>query len=599
VAVRFDNSIIARVQQANDIVDVIGEHLSLAKKGKEMVGICPFHADHRPSLYVNPDKQIFKCFACGAGGDVLKFVQLRENLSFSQAIERLAQRGGIKLATLRPAAGSKSGDEEADPKNLAKVNAWALKFWQDNLWDEQKGQAARNYIAQRQISVEMARKWGLGLACDNWDGLLNAATTTKILTKLLEQAGLIVPREGGSFYDKFRNRLMFPIWDVTERIIAFGGRTLGDDPAKYMNSPATALFDKSNSLYGVNFARHNIAASGTAVVVEGYTDCMMAHQFGCENVVATLGTSLTAGHARLLHRYANKIVLIFDSDVAGAEAANRALEVFLAERIDIRLASVPEGKDPCDFLLTAGKEGFEGVIKNGVDVMEYKWQRLLESFKGVDTLTQKKAAAEEFLKTAAAALAAGRMDTITKGLIISRLANIMGLGNREIEAELNKRAGRIKSGGGYVVANQKVVSVEQAEGFFEAAQREVLEVLLNEPKLFELVQPKIKAEMFDSTKLKPIAAVLFEILANDENLALSRLLGRFESVESGQLIVELADAGQRKGNFELRLRDALKAFEEHKQHIERQDAQKIGDETQALKQYYAKLPKVNVRNPGM
>ena len=218
----------------------------------------------------------------------------------------------------------------------------------------------------------MAKKWGLGLACDSWDSLLNAASKAKIPTRLLEQAGLIVPKEGGTFYDKFRNRLMFPIWDVTDRVIAFGGRTLGNDPAKYMNSPATALFDKSNSLYGLNFARHSIVSSGMAVVVEGYTDCMMPHQFGCENVVATLGTSLTAGHARLLRRYANKIVLIFDSDVAGTEAANRALEIFLAERIDIRIASVPQGKDPCDFVLAAGKEGFEEVISNAVDVMEYK-----------------------------------------------------------------------------------------------------------------------------------------------------------------------------------------------------------------------------------
>jgi DNA primase len=599
VAIRFDNSVIARVQQANDIVEVIGEHLSLKKTGKEMVGICPFHADHRPSMYVNPAKQIFKCFACGAGGDVLKFVQLRENLNFSQAIERLAQRGGIRLEPLRFAQSKTSQGDDADPKSLAKVNEWAMRVWQANLWNEQKGTAARSYIARRKISVEMAKKWGLGLACDSWDGLLNAASSAKITTKLLEQAGMIVPREGGTFYDKFRNRLMFPIWDVTGRVIAFGGRTLGDDPAKYMNSPATALFDKSNSLYGLNFARHSIVSSGMAVVVEGYTDCMMPHQFGCENVVATLGTSLTAGHARLLRRYANKIVLIFDSDVAGTEAANRALEIFLAERIDIRIASVPEGKDPCDFVLAAGREGFEGVINSAVEVMEYKWQRLLAGFDGADTIAQRKAAADEFMKTAATALAAGQMDAITKGLIISRLANIVGLSSKEIEAELRKRAGRLSSGPSYAVPNQKVVSAtETTGGFFEGAQREMIEVLLSKPELFELVQPKIKAEKFDSPKFKPIASVLFEMLGKEE-FSLSGLLRYFESVEDGQLIVELADCGERKGNFEVRLSDAVKAFEEHYSQIERQQTQKIGDETEALRQYYAKLPKVNVRNAGI
>jgi DNA primase len=256
----------------------------------------------------------------------------------------------------------------------------------------------------------MAKKWGLGFASDSWQELVNTAKSSNANLKVLEQAGLAIKREGGELYDKFRNRLMFPIWDVTGRVIAFGGRTLGNDPAKYMNSPATAVFDKSNNLYGLNFARHSISSSGTAVVVEGYTDCMMSHQFGCENVVATLGTSLTSGHAKLLRRYAKKIVLVFDSDVAGLAAANRALEIFLAEGIDIRFASVPEGKDPCDFLLIKGKEAFESVINNAVDVMEYKWRRLAENLKGADTLSAQTAAAEEFLKTAAMGLSTGKIN---------------------------------------------------------------------------------------------------------------------------------------------------------------------------------------------
>lgn len=273
MAGRFDTTLVSRVQQANDIVDVIGEHLALVKQGKEYKGLCPFHTDHRPSMFVSPAKQIFKCFACGAGGDVIKFVQLREGLGFGQALERLAQRAGIKIEPMR-VVHAVSGAEEADPKAIARANDWALRHWQANLWDEQKGDAARNYIAQRQISVEMARKWGLGLALESWDDIYRAATAQRGSIKVLEQAGLVVRREGGEFYDKFRNRLMFTIWDVTGRVIAFGGRTLGDDGAKYMNSPATVLFDKSNSLYGLNFSRHSIVASGTAVVVEGYTDCI-------------------------------------------------------------------------------------------------------------------------------------------------------------------------------------------------------------------------------------------------------------------------------------------------------------------------------------
>jgi DNA primase len=281
-------------------------------------------------MNVNGAKQIFKCFACGAGGDVFKFVQMRENLTFPQAIERLAERVGIKIRKLKT-QDSKSKPDEVDPNRLAKVNAWAAKHFQDNLYHEQKGKSVRDYIAERQITPESAKKWQLGLAADSQDDLIQAAKAKGAPTKLLEQAGLVTaqnqsgPEPGRR--DKFVNRLMFAITDVTGRVIGFGGRTLDETGAKYINSPTTALFDKSNTLYGLEHARHQIVSTGIAVVVEGYTDCIIAHQLGCTNVVAALGTSFTPGQARILRRYAKKVVLVFDSDTAGIEAANRALEV--------------------------------------------------------------------------------------------------------------------------------------------------------------------------------------------------------------------------------------------------------------------------------
>jgi len=392
----FDNSMVLQVQQANDIIDVIGEHVSLKKKGREMVGLCPFHDDHRPSMNVNPVKQIFKCFSCGAGGDVFKFIQMRENLTFPQAIERLAERAGIKLEkrqmprrTRHEAETTENGQiEDVDPNRLAKANAWAAKYFHQNLKDDKMGKYARDYLAERQIKQVSIEKWQLGLAIDSPDGLLNEAKAKKASLKLLAQAGLIL----GQNQDKFVNRLMFTITDVTGRVIGFGGRTLDNNGAKYINSPTTVLFDKSNSLYGLEQARHEIVSTGTAVVVEGYTDCIMAHQCGCCNVVAALGTSFTSGHGRLLRRYARKVILIFDSDVAGIEAANRALDVCLEQRIDIKLASVPEGKDPCDFLLAAGKKGFERLIDEAVDIFQFKWDRLREKFATDDTLAGRKAA---------------------------------------------------------------------------------------------------------------------------------------------------------------------------------------------------------------
>jgi len=557
----FDNSLVLEVQQASDIVDVIGEHVSLKRKGREMVGLCPFHDDHKPSMNVNPAKQIFKCFACGAGGGVFTFVQMRENLTFPQAIERLAERANIQIQKkeVRRQNTEDRGEpvEEVDPNRLAKANAWAAKIFQNNLNNSENGQFARDYLANRQINAESIEKWRIGLADNDQQGLINAAKAQNASLKLLEQAGLTV----GQFQDKFNNRLMFTITDVTGRVIAFGGRTLDEDGAKYINSPTTVLFDKSNSLYGLEQARHEIVSTGTAVVVEGYTDVIMAHQFGCGNVVATLGTSLTSGHGRLLRRYAKKVVLIFDSDVAGVEAANRALDVCLAQRIDIKLASVPEGKDPCDFLLAAGKEGFERLIDEAVDVFRFKWDRLQEKFDGDDTLAGRRAAVDEYLQTIATGMQAGNIPVLDVGLRVNQISRIIGLDGRQINIELNRRVRRAERTASYDRPEPAAAKVDYGQGLLAAAQREVLEVLLNEPERFEAVRGKITAESFDVPILGRVAAILFDVLAENGEATLSTMLARTESVELGNCVMDLAAAGEQKGNFGARLAGALGTME--------------------------------------
>ena len=594
----FDQTIVNQIQQANDIVDVIAEHISLAKKGREMVGLCPFHDDHRPSLYVNCLKQIFKCFACGAGGDVFKFVQMRENLSFPQAIERLAERAGIKVKPIKTArADAKPGADQIDPNRLAKVNAWAARYFEKNLAHKQKGKNARDYLAQRQITSESIKKWHLGLALAQND-LLKTAKTDNVPTRLLEQAGLVLSRLDSGFGDKFVNRLMFPITDVTGRVIGFGGRTLDGADAKYINSPATALFDKSSSLYGLEQARHQIVATGQAVVVEGYTDCIMAHIKGCTNVLATLGTSFTPGHGRILRRYAKKVVLVFDGDIAGTEAANRALEVCLAQRIDIKLAAIPQAKDPCDFLLSSGKKAFEQLVDDAVDVFQFKWDRLIENFGGDETLAGKKAAIEEFLQTVATAVQAGNLPPIDRGLIVNRLSKIIGLGNKQINAELAKRAARAERAATYHLENRKVATADLGSGLFAAAQREILEVLLNEPKLFENVKQKITPELFDVPVLSRIAAVLFETLCSEPKASLADILARTESTQAAALIVQLTESGEKKGNFETRLAGALAAVQRHLMQT-KTDIKEIKDETKFLRHRAKNTEKQNPHRLGM
>jgi DNA primase len=566
----FDTSLISRIQQANDIVDVIGEHLSLKRKGREMVGLCPFHEDHRPSFNVNPSKQIFKCFACGAGGDVVKFIQMRENLSFPQALHRLADRAGIKIEPLRPRTSSiehRESSIEADPNDIARANAWAAKYFAANLAHPEKGKDARKYVAERQLSDESVKSWQIGLALGADNDLLSAARQKKIPDKLLLAAGLVVGA-GLSLSDKFVNRLMFTIADVTGRIIAFGGRTLTGEGAKYINSPTTALFDKSNALFGLDHARHQMVSSDTGVVVEGYTDCIMAHQFGVSNVVATLGTSFTSGHARILRRYAKKVVLLFDSDTAGLEAANRALGVALSSRIDIGIASVPQGKDPCDFLLAQGKEPFAKLVENATDVFEFKWARLNANLGSQPTMAGKKQAIDEYLDAIAAAITAGNLSPIERGLIVNNLARVMSLDSKEIHNELNRRSSRARTASSYTgAANEATAPLDLGEGLSANAQREILEVLLAHPSMFDDVKDKLSSENFDVPVFRQIAQAVFQTLFEQSHAPLSVMCSAVEDTRIAGLMTTLEHEGSEKGNYSKRLADALAALKqaEHKQ----------------------------------
>lgn len=554
----FDHAAVERVQQANDIVDVISEHVQLKKKGREMVGLCPFHQDHKPSMSVSPTKQIFKCFACGAGGDVLKFIQMREGLTFPQAVERLAERGGVPLERRHRASRPRRGDNgDIDPNMLARLNEWGAKFFQRALADPEQGKVAREYLAQRQISAESIAKWRLGVGPNASDAMARAAAERKIPSQLLVQGGLTT----GSGQDKFAGRLMFTITDVTGRVIGFGGRTLNDVGAKYMNSPTTPLFDKSNTLYGLEQARHEIVKTGTAVVVEGYTDVIMCHQFGCANVVATLGTSFTAGHGRILRRYAKRVVLLFDSDTAGRAAANRALEVCLSQRLDIKLGFVEEGKDPCEFLLTAGKEAFDRVVDEATDVLKFKWDALHEAFERDDSLAARRTALEEFLQAVATGLAANNLPLIDSGLIVNRLSTIMGLPTREINAELTRRMGRAGAArAGQEEPRVGAKTVDWGRGLYAVAQREVLEALVNEPSLFSEWGGQISESLFDVPILREIGSLLLDALRSEEDFSINGLLARIESVALAECLVELQTVGEEKGHHASRLADSLEVL---------------------------------------
>jgi DNA primase len=549
MGVRPSEAVKEQIRQAINIVDVVSEVVSLQKAGKDFKGLCPFHTDSRPSLMVSPTKQIYKCFACGAGGDVFSFIQRRENVSFPEALSILADRTGIQLETR--SSGPAGGPSKAE---LARVNSWAVTYFQKRLNDAEGGRAAREYLQRRGISEEITRRFALGLAIDSFEGLVNVARQAKHSDKLLLEAGLVKSRETGGVYDTFRHRLMFPIVDAMDRTIGFGGRTLGDDQAKYLNTPETMLFDKGRSLYGLNQARRAIGERGRAIVVEGYTDCLMCHQFGFTEAVATLGTAMTAGHAELLRRYTNEVVLIFDSDEAGHKAADRALHAALIGRLSVRIASVPQGKDPCDFLLTHQAEGFAQVVDNAVDALEFKWQEMFAS----EGAGSRREAMDSFLNAVVSALSGGMLDPIEQGLMNSRLSGLLGVSVSEVGRAIASRQERSSPQRDQPLSPAARVEVPRGAGNAEqSALRQILEVLVCESGHYAAVADVLRPERFEDREL---ALVAREVIALAEELGefqLVDLLSRFEDPAFGELITDLQTQGEHRGSYQQTIEGAL------------------------------------------
>ncbi|MDX2115099.1 MAG: DNA primase [Planctomycetota bacterium] len=373
--------------EATDIVRVVGDHLMLKAKGREFVGLCPFHADHNPSMYVVPAKQIFHCFVCGAGGNAIDFVTRYHGMGFREALQFLAERAGIELELYRPPPRLVGSGEDREPcsrDELIEANAHALRFFRGVLIHAEHGQAARDVIESRGISREMVEKFGLGAAPDRWDGLVQYVRSKSLDLKPFVEAGLVKKRpESDGHYDALRHRLIFPIFDQIGRAVAFGGRKIReDDEPKYLNSPETPVFDKGATLFGLKQAWTGIQTTRSAIVTEGYTDVIACHQAGFTNVVATLGTALTPKHAARLERSCRTFIFLFDGDEAGQRAADRAFEVAFqlyvsGAEIDVRIAVMEGGKDPDELLKRPGGDAlFRGVLDEAVDFMAFRFSRL-------------------------------------------------------------------------------------------------------------------------------------------------------------------------------------------------------------------------------
>ncbi len=373
----FSPEFIERVRSSNDIIDVIGASLPLKRAGTNFVALCPFHSEKSPSFNVSPQRQIFHCFGCHAGGDIFGFIQKYENLSFVESVERLAERAQIPLEhETNPNAARQRGLKD----QLLRLHEAICTRWQNCLANEAAGQVARDYLQRRGVSPDSIREFRIGAAPEAWDDTVNWAKRNDFDPTLCEQAGLVVRKEDSKhWYDRFRGRLMFPICDEQGRVIAFSGRILqGDEKiAKYVNSPETPLFTKGRVLFALDKAKRPILEAGHAIVCEGQLDAIACHAAGVRNVIAPQGTALTQHHARILKRYVNEVILCFDGDKAGRAATIRSVDDCLGTELAIRVASIPEPDDPDSFLKKQGPDAFRALLAGAKGFFDFYLQNLI------------------------------------------------------------------------------------------------------------------------------------------------------------------------------------------------------------------------------
>lgn len=430
---------IERVREATDLVALIGEHVPLQPRGREHVGLCPFHDDRRPSFAVVTHKAaaFYKCHACGAAGDCFRFVQEHLGKDFGEALRFLAERASIELT------GADVGDDgdqrRARRTWLRKAMAAADAHFRSNLTDEKIGADARKAIADRGISDEMVERFGLGAAGDGWSTLKDAIAGDEMPAKVLLAAGLLKQRDDGHAWDAFRHRLMFPIMDETGQPIAFGGRILGEDESpKYLNSAEHDLFHKSRTLFGLHLARRAIMSNGRAIVTEGYTDVIACHQAGIEHVIGTLGTALTSEHARHLSRLCDVVILLFDGDEAGQRAAVRTVPIMLEHAVDVRICTLPGGCDPDDLLRQEdGVAQFHSAIESSVDGLEFLLDRLAQEAGAAEGLAGRQRVLETFMRTVASD-GLRSLPTLRRAMVVGRLADLAGVAPAVISEMLDR-----------------------------------------------------------------------------------------------------------------------------------------------------------------
>lgn len=573
---RHSESSLASIKQAIDIIALVGEYLSLHRAGSKYKALCPFHDDHNPSLELNPERQSFKCWSCGAGGDVFDFVQQYERVDFSEALRMLAERAGVALHPDRAAA---PADGPSKSEMLAAA-AWAEARFVAALGDSKSAQA---YVEGRGVNQASVSRFQLGYAPGSRDWLQHEARRAGIRPAALEAVGLVKRKDESSslLVDRFRDRLIFPIHDPRGRAIGFGGRILpeaekswaerGFKVAKYLNSPETLLFQKRRTLYAADLARPAAREAGWVAVVEGYTDVIAAHQVGLENVVGTLGTALGDDHVTSLRRLADRVVLVFDGDAAGQGAADRSLELFLAHEVDVRVLTLPAGVDPCDFLLAEGADAFRELVTASADPLEFAIDRAGERYNFGSPEGARQAA--EWVLSILARVPEGHRAglelKVAKGL--DKLSARLRIPVQELRRELRrlrKPAGRrapitAEPSSTQSVSEDRTIPFRAAE--LDPLDRELVALALSEPRLVAALRRRVPADALRDAPLREILHACYDLDAEGETPTFDRITLRLDdpalrSLAAGMTLpIEQSPliAGTLPGTLEARLSGLL------------------------------------------
>lgn len=510
---RIPESKIEEIRNSVDIVDVISQHVQLRKRGKNFIGLCPFHSEKTPSFTVSDEKQIFHCFGCHTGGNVFKFLTEFHKISFVEAVQELAEQQGITIEFDK----QEYTEHQSEQEVLYDINTEAARYFLNNLLNDDEGEFARKYLQERNIKTQTLRSFGLGYALRGWENFINYAKSRNLNIDKCIQLGLVGKNSEGKLYDKFPGRLIFPIFSPNGRVVAFAGRVLdpNDTGAKYINSPESLIYIKGRILYGLSFAKDEIRRLDKAIIVEGYMDLISLYQSGIKNVVAVSGTALTDDQVQLLSRYTKNVVLLFDADVAGIQASMRSIEILLKRDMEVKIVSLPKGEDPDSFVNKFGKEEFEELIKKAENFLEYQTKYYESQGKFNEPAT-----AAESIRDLVKPVALID-DELKRNLLIRNIAQKFNLREKLIEAELDKQIKKFKR---FEKTDAKVLQNRKVEETTSTLIDAVPEV---SPVLYNLEREIIKL-LFEADK--SVAELIFNYLHPED---FSNILNRelFESVK--------------------------------------------------------------------